>query len=77
MYTPAKLVPFPGATPNYARILTAFMGSGANVHSEDCLTLNIWTKGTAGRKRPVLVFFYGGSMLSILFPPYCEVALLT
>ncbi|EGD95911.1 hypothetical protein TESG_03374 [Trichophyton tonsurans CBS 112818] len=60
VYTPAKLVPFPGATPNYARILTAFMGSGANAHSEDCLTLNVWTKGTAGRKRPVLVFFYGG-----------------
>ena len=29
--------------------------------SEDCLHLNVWTPGTQGRRRPVLVFIHGGS----------------
>ena len=28
--------------------------------SEDCLTLNIWTPGADGNRRPVLVFLHGG-----------------
>lgn len=28
--------------------------------SEDCLTLNIWTPATGGKKRPVLVWLHGG-----------------
>jgi len=29
--------------------------------SEDCLTLNIWSPAADGKKRPVLLFFHGGS----------------
>ncbi len=28
---------------------------------EDCLSLNIWTPGTDNRKRPVIVYLYGGA----------------
>ena len=28
--------------------------------AEDCLVLNIWTPGTDGRKRPVMVYNHGG-----------------
>ncbi len=29
--------------------------------SEDCLTLNVWTDSLEGEKKPVMVFFHGGS----------------
>jgi para-nitrobenzyl esterase len=29
--------------------------------SEDCLTLNVWTRGTDGGKRPVMVWYHGGA----------------
>lgn len=32
--------------------------------SEDCLYLNVWTKGKAGGKKPVLVWIYGGGFTS-------------
>ncbi|EER24802.1 cholinesterase, putative [Coccidioides posadasii C735 delta SOWgp] len=60
VFTPSKLVAFPDATPNFAEIFTSFTGGRGNPQSEDCLTLNIWTKGLNNAKRPVLVFFYGG-----------------
>ena len=31
--------------------------------SEDCLTLNIWTKGKPGDKKPVLFWIYGGAFI--------------
>lgn len=31
--------------------------------SEDCLTLNVWTTGTEGPRRPVLVWIHGGSFV--------------
>ncbi|KAI1909220.1 hypothetical protein LOZ65_006565 [Ophidiomyces ophidiicola] len=60
VFTPSRRVSFPAATPNFPRILSAFTGGLGNAQSEDCLTLNVWTKSTGARKRPVLVFFYGG-----------------
>ena len=33
--------------------------SAYSVQSEDCLTLNIWTRG-AGKNKPVMVFIHGG-----------------
>ena len=29
--------------------------------SEDCLYLNIWSPGTEGQKRPVMVYMHGGA----------------
>jgi para-nitrobenzyl esterase len=31
--------------------------------SEDCLTLNVWTPGVDGRRRPVLVWIHGGAFV--------------
>lgn len=31
---------------------------------EDCLSLNIWTPGTDGRRRPVMAWIHGGSFIS-------------
>ncbi|MBQ9364635.1 MAG: carboxylesterase family protein, partial [Schwartzia sp.] len=33
--------------------------ASANPQSEDCLTLNIWTRGE-GKNKPVMVFIHGG-----------------
>ncbi|KAF5022692.1 hypothetical protein F66182_5240 [Fusarium sp. NRRL 66182] len=61
--TPGREVDYPGKTPQAQRIMSYF-GSGADTpQSEDCLTLNIWSKATsksAMGSKPVLVFFYGG-----------------
>ncbi|TKA66365.1 hypothetical protein B0A49_07680, partial [Cryomyces minteri] len=61
--TPSKPVAYPGATPQEQRIVAAFGSQLSRPQSEDCLTLNVWTKPTAKAKKgdkPVLVFFYGG-----------------
>ncbi|MBR7024827.1 MAG: carboxylesterase family protein [Selenomonadaceae bacterium] len=36
--------------------------ASVNPQSEDCLTLNIWTRGVEGKK-PVMVFIHGGAFL--------------
>jgi para-nitrobenzyl esterase len=38
----------------------AVPGSPAEPTSEDCLYLNVWTSGTQGPLRPIVVFLYGG-----------------
>jgi len=61
--TPSKPVDYPGFTPQAQRIIDYFASGSGNPQDEDCLTLNIWSKATAGAaaaKKPVLVFFYGG-----------------
>ncbi len=35
-------------------------GSSGLAQSEDCLTLNVWTPGLDGAKRPVMVWIHGG-----------------
>ena len=52
----------PGANNRYDETIGTTLGT--SVGSEDCLALNIWSKGRAGRKLPVIVFFYGGSNVS-------------
>ncbi|KUL92405.1 hypothetical protein ZTR_02201 [Talaromyces verruculosus] len=45
------------------RIIDYFAASANTTQSEDCLTLNIWSKATSRSnvaQKPVLVFFYGG-----------------
>lgn len=59
----APLPEFPGFTAVAPRIITFFTGAAGTVRSEDCLTLNIWSKQTARSSRsdkPVFVLFYGG-----------------
>ena len=37
-------------------------GASVNPQSEDCLTLNIWSRGN-GKKKPVMVFIHGGAFV--------------
>ena len=47
-----------------ADLLAIFPLSGIEKTSEDCLTLNVWTSGTAGAKRPVLFWCHGGAFIT-------------
>ena len=38
--------------------------SSLNAQSEDCLTLNVWTKTPGRGKRPVMVYIHGGAYFS-------------
>jgi hypothetical protein len=61
----APVTNFPDLTPQALDIIKYFATGAGTPQSEDCLTLNIWTKATAkasAKKKPVLVFFYGGRM---------------
>lgn len=42
--------------------LDRILGQAPAGHSEDCLYLNIWTRGVAGR-RPVMVWLHGGAFM--------------
>ncbi|MFE2287078.1 carboxylesterase/lipase family protein [Streptomyces sp. NPDC059443] len=37
---------------------------GSPPFDEDCLTLNVWTPGAGGAKRPVMVWIHGGGFIS-------------
>jgi para-nitrobenzyl esterase len=37
---------------------------GGEPFDEDCLTLNVWTSGTSGASRPVLLWCHGGAFLT-------------
>lgn len=52
----------PQNDPNYSNSIGTFRDHWNYTNlSEDCLVLNVWTKGLAdGKKRPVLVWFHGG-----------------
>ncbi|KAJ9360092.1 hypothetical protein DTO027B9_1644 [Paecilomyces variotii] len=64
-YTHSSLVNYPNKTAQFDRIFEAFAAVNNNTQSEDCLSLNIWTKSTSSRKpKPVLVHFYGGRWTS-------------
>src|SRR5579885_771717 len=45
-----------------ARLGTA-SASGGRSTSENCLTLNIWSPGADGQKRPVMVYIHGGGFV--------------
>ncbi len=40
------------------------LGGEPDEQSEDCLSLNVWTPGLDGGRRPVMVWVHGGSFLS-------------
>jgi para-nitrobenzyl esterase len=48
--------------PNTSAVISYLLGkSGVDAISEDCLVLNVWTKGlNDGAKRPVMVWLHGG-----------------
>lgn len=57
-------IDYPGFYDDANRIIDYFAASAGTPQSEDCLTLNIWSKATSRSnlaQKPVLVFFYGGS----------------
>lgn len=44
--------------------LDAWLGAGRAEQSEDCLTLNLWTPGLDGARRPVMVWIHGGGFVN-------------
>lgn len=61
--TASKPVNYPGFTPQAQRIINYFASAAGTPQSEDCLTLNIWSKPSPASdtaNKTVLVFFYGG-----------------
>lgn len=68
--TPSPPVDYPGFTPQAQRVLSYFASGAGTNKSEDCLTLNIWAKTTDSSfksEKPVIVFFYGGRKLVLMF----------
>ncbi len=47
--------------PQNATPLQALIGQNGGAQSEDCLSLNVWTPGIDGAKRPVMVWIHGGA----------------
>ena len=60
-FTPSKPFIYPNQTPQEPSILANFADENNYTQSEDCLTLNIWSKASHRKDKPVFVFFYGGS----------------
>src|SRR5271170_5868129 len=50
--------------PQTPGLIEMSLGGEPEEHSEDCLTLNIWTPGLDGGRRPVMVWIHGGSFVS-------------
>jgi carboxylesterase type B len=67
MYSVSKLVNYPDKTPQFDSIFEAFAAINNYTQSEDCLTLNIWSKQGSGRLKPVYVHFYGGRTFLLRF----------
>ncbi|CAI7650016.1 unnamed protein product [Penicillium palitans] len=64
MYSVSKLVDYPDKTPQFDSIFEAFAAINNNTQSEDCLTLNVWSKPDSNQLKPVYVHFYGGRWTS-------------
>ncbi|KAF2140431.1 uncharacterized protein K452DRAFT_335591 [Aplosporella prunicola CBS 121167] len=60
VYVASSFVHYPDQTSQKNRIFAKFIGSPDHVQSEDCLTLNVWSKATNKTSKPVLVFIHGG-----------------
>lgn len=66
--SPSKKVDYPDMTPQAQQIISYFASAAGTPQSEDCLTLNIWSKATGNSEKankPVLVFFYGGREFTV------------
>ncbi|KAF3479459.1 carboxylesterase [Arthroderma uncinatum] len=59
-FTPSKPIEYPNATDVLRPIIANFAGQNVKPQSEDCLKLNVWTKNTSSKKKPVLLWIHGG-----------------
>lgn len=50
-----------GGTRGRSGVFGGLFGPGELETSEDCLTLNVWTPGCDGARRPVMVWIHGGA----------------
>ncbi|KAF1813270.1 alpha/beta-hydrolase [Eremomyces bilateralis CBS 781.70] len=61
---PANVASPPGSNLTYGSVretIGGVLGQAGDTFSEDCLTVNVWTKPQTGaRKKPVLIWIYGG-----------------
>ena len=55
---------FGPAAPQSPGLVEMSLGGEPDEHSEDCLSLNVWTPGLDGVRRPVMVWVHGGSFVS-------------
>jgi para-nitrobenzyl esterase len=51
------------APPQYAMPFFGWISAAGVDQGEDCLSLNVWTPGCDGAKRPVLVWIHGGGFM--------------
>jgi len=51
------------AAPQYALAWFGWISAAGVTPGEDCLSLNVWTPGLDGARRPVLVWIHGGGFL--------------
>ncbi|KAI3326849.1 alpha/beta-hydrolase [Xylariaceae sp. AK1471] len=60
--TPSSTFAYPNATSQYPGIYANFVNQLNNTQSEDCLTLNIWSRAYRPQRRlkPVIVWIHGG-----------------
>jgi para-nitrobenzyl esterase len=55
---------FSPVAPQSQREIMEFFGNDISNMSEDCLYLNVWSKGADDKKRPVMVWIHGGAFVS-------------
>ncbi|KAI0814467.1 alpha/beta-hydrolase [Xylaria sp. FL0064] len=64
--TSSSTFAYPNATAQYQRIYANFVNQLNNTQSEDCLTLNVWSRASESKRRlkPVIVWIHGGRFSS-------------
>ncbi|CAG8159689.1 unnamed protein product [Penicillium nalgiovense] len=65
MYSASKLVDYPNKIPQFDSIFGSFAAINNNTQSEDCLTLNVWSKPDPNQFKPIYVNFYGGIVVTV------------
>lgn len=55
---------FGPVAPQTSSVIMNYLGNDIENMNEDCLYLNIWSKGADDKKRPVMVWIHGGAFLS-------------